>query len=71
MVRDGWRGQGLGTRLLAAAEAAARGRGCHDVWLDTFSFQALPFYEQHGYVVFGTLENYPTGHERYFVRKSL
>ena len=33
--------------------------------------QALPFYEKHGYTVFGVLENYPTGHSRYFVRKSL
>jgi len=71
VVRDGWRGHGLGTRLLATAESEARGRGCHDVWLDTFSFQALPFYEQHGYIVFGTLENYPAGNTRYFVRKAL
>lgn len=71
VVKDGWRGQGLGTHLLAAAEDAARARGCHDAWLDTFSFQALPFYEKHGYVVFGALENYPTGHARYFVRKPL
>jgi GNAT superfamily N-acetyltransferase len=71
VVKDGWRGQGLGMRLLAAAETEARARGCHDAWLDTFSFQALPFYEKHGYTVFGALENYPTRHARYFVRKSL
>jgi GNAT superfamily N-acetyltransferase len=71
VVKDGWRGQGLGTHLLDGAEAEARTRGCHDAWLDTFSFQALPFYEKHGYTVFGALENYPAGHTRYFVRKAL
>ena len=71
LVKDDWRGQGMGTRLLAAPEAEARARGCHDAWLDTFSFQALPFYEKCGYVVFGALENYPAEHSRYFVRKSL
>jgi GNAT superfamily N-acetyltransferase len=71
LVKDEWRRQGMGTRLLFAAEAEARARGCHSVWLDTFSFQALPFYEKHGYIVFGALENYPAEHSRYFVRKSL
>ncbi|MEP7188021.1 MAG: GNAT family N-acetyltransferase [Roseiflexaceae bacterium] len=71
VVKDGWRRQGVGTRLLVAAEHEARARGCHDAWLDTFSFQALPFYELHGYAVFGALENYPIGHSRYFVRKAL
>jgi GNAT superfamily N-acetyltransferase len=71
VVKDGWRQQGVGTRLLAAAEAEARVRGCHDAWLDTFSFQALPFYQRHGYTIFGALENYPAGHSRYFVRKAL
>ena len=34
-------------------------------------FQALPFYEKCGYIIFGALEDYPIGHSRYFVRKSL
>jgi GNAT superfamily N-acetyltransferase len=71
LVKDGWRGQGMGAHLLAAAEAEARARGCHDAWLETYSFQALPFYQKQGYVVFGKLEHYPAEHSRYFVRKSL
>ena len=40
-------------------------------WLDTHSFQARPFYEKLGYTVFGVLENFPPGHTRYYLRKSL
>jgi hypothetical protein len=49
-----------------AAEAYARERGCRHVQLSTFSFQARPFYEKHGYEVFATLENCPVGHCDYF-----
>lgn len=66
-----WRRQGIGARLLEAAETEARSRGCHSAWLDTFSFQALPFYQRHGYTVFGQLERYPDAHTRYFVQKAL
>lgn len=69
-IRKEYRGQGYGTELLAMAEAAALARGCHDVFLDTFSFQARPFYEQHGYEVFGVLERF-TEHTKYFMRKRL
>jgi GNAT superfamily N-acetyltransferase len=69
-VREERRGRGYGTKLLAMAEAEARERGCHDVYLDTFSFQARPFYEKRGYAVFGVLEGF-VGHTRYFLRKSL
>jgi GNAT superfamily N-acetyltransferase len=70
-VDEGVRGHGYGVELLAAAEAEARRAGCGRVFLDTFSFQARPFYERNGYEVFGVLEDFPPGHERYFLRKSL
>ena len=63
------RRQGHGSRLLQAAEDYARERGCIGVCLDTFSFQARPFYEKLGYRVFGTLENHPAGHQHYFMTK--
>lgn len=69
-VPEQLRGQGVGSSLLARAEQAARARGCVGVWLDTFSFQARGFYEQLGYVVFGTIENHPVGGERYFLKKA-
>lgn len=71
VVREAQRRQGGGSRLLEAAEREAVARGCLNAYLDTFSFQARPFYEKHGYVVFGTLEDFPPGHERYFLRKRL
>ncbi len=65
------RHQGLGARLLAAIESAAIERGCAHAHLDTFSYQARPFYERHGYALFATLEGYPPGHRRFFLKKSL
>jgi len=65
------RGGGTGRRLLAQAEAWARARGCIGMHLDTFSFQARPFYEKQGYTLFGTLEGQPQGGRRHFLMKRL
>ncbi|MDP9203262.1 MAG: GNAT family N-acetyltransferase [Gemmatimonadota bacterium] len=65
------RGHRLGTRLMAAAEELARSRGCIGVSLDTFEYQARPFYEKLGYELFGTLEGYPPGSRQYYLRKRL
>ena len=70
-VDEGARGHGLGRRLMAAAEDLALSRGCTDVSLDTFEYQARPFYEKLGYELFGTLEGYPPGSRQYYLRKRL
>lgn len=63
------RGQGLGARLLALAEAQARARGCQHVRLSTFDFQARQFYEKYGYVVVGEMRGFPPGGSFYWLRK--
>ena len=65
------RGQRLGTRLMAAAEALAIERGCWGATLHTFEHQARPFYEKLGYELFGTLEGYPAGTRQYYLFKRL
>lgn len=70
-IREDQRGRGYGSLLLDAAEDEARLRGARHAYLDTFSFQAPAFYKKHGYEVFGTLHEFPKGHQRYFLTKSL
>ncbi len=55
--------------MLRAAEQEAVKRSCLHAHLDTFDFQALPFYQKQGYEIFGQLEDYPVGHKRYFLQK--
>ena len=68
---DGFRGRGLGGRLLAIAEEQARQRGCHAVHLMTGDFNALPFYRKRHYMIFGILPDMPSGHTQYFMTKNL
>ena len=70
-VDEALRKQGLATQLLLAAEAEARGFGCRNAAVETFSFQARPFYEKFGYWVIASLEDYPPGHTHYILRKVL
>jgi GNAT superfamily N-acetyltransferase len=65
------RGKGIGTRLMREVEAYAKQRDCDGVFLDTFEYQALPFYEKLGYEQFGTLEGYPPGYRQFYLRKTL
>jgi GNAT superfamily N-acetyltransferase len=65
------RGQGLGSQLMSMAEAEARDRGCRQVWLDTYAFQARPFYERHGFSVFGQIDGPQPMFPRVFMQKLL
>lgn len=70
-VDDALRGCGHGRKLMQDMEAIGVARGCRHAHLDTFSFQAKTFYESLGYEVFASLSDYPPGHARYFLKKSL
>jgi GNAT superfamily N-acetyltransferase len=63
------RNRGVGAALMAAAEQEARARGCHGAHVDTFSFQAVRFYQKLGFIQFGALDNCPPGHARLFFCK--
>lgn len=68
-VPETMRGQGVGSALMASAEAEAQERGCHGAYVDAFSFQAPEFYRKLGFTLFGVLEGFPPGHYRLYFRK--
>lgn len=70
-IKEDLRGRGYGHRLLTMLEDEARERGARNAFLDTFSFQAPDFYKKHGYQVFGELQDFPNGHQRYYLTKQL
>jgi GNAT superfamily N-acetyltransferase len=70
-VSDSARGGGYGKALLTMAENEAVRRDCPRVFLETLSFQALPFYEKCGYKVFSKLLDFPPGGARYALTKVL
>lgn len=65
------RGNGVGSQLLDEAEKVARERGCLYSLVDTFSFQALPFYLRKGYEIKMTLDNFPENQQRYYLLRDL
>jgi GNAT superfamily N-acetyltransferase len=75
-IRQFWvdeprRKQGLGTRLLATAEREAGRRGCRQILLMTFTFQAPAFYARHGFEVIAVVDDHPHGHSNLLMRKRL
>ena len=62
---------GLGSRIIAMAEAEARRRGCTAAFVYTVTFQAPGFYERHGYRHFGKIVCPPDGATRVFFSKAL
>ncbi|MBR7198320.1 GNAT family N-acetyltransferase [Pseudomonas sp. 14A] len=70
-VPEQGRGQGIGSKLMAQAEALAKEKNCYGVWLDTFDFQAPEFYRKLGFSQFGEIVDYPPGHKRHFFQKRL
>jgi len=70
-VSEKLRGKNIGSQLLTTIEQAAIERGCNKSLLDTLDFQAMPFYQRHGYEVKWTQEGYPRTGCKYFMVKVL
>lgn len=70
-VDEELRHQGLGRRLLLAAEDEARRAGAHHAFLETHTFQAPGLYRRLGYETVAELEDYPAGESQLIMRKAL
>ena len=70
-VDESHRGLGLGTRIMDGIEAEGRRLGAVRAFLDTFAFQAAPFYERRGYVEIARIADYFDGHDRIYFSKLL
>jgi ribosomal protein S18 acetylase RimI-like enzyme len=71
VVPEQARGQGTGSTLMQMAEELAREKDCVGIWLDTFDFQAPEFYRKHGFTEIGQIDDYPPGHQHFFLQKRL
>jgi len=70
-VDDTHRGHGYGSKLMTAIEDYAAAHGYPLIYLETASFQALPFYEGLGYRIFGELPGIAQNHTLFFLSKDL
>lgn len=70
-VSDELRGKRIGSKLLSTIENVARERGCTKCYLETLNFQAMPFYEKHGYQTQWVQRDYPNTGCQYFMVKEL
>ena len=71
MVKEQFRGEGIGTRLLKFTEKIAKQKGATISMLDTFDFQAEHFYLKNGYQLIGEIKNFPAGQKRIYFAKEL
>lgn len=70
-VRADYRRRGLGVQLLEAGEGEIRRRGCDQVALSTYSFQAPGFYVRAGYIECGRRSGFPHGQDQILFLKRL
>ena len=71
MVDEDVRGLGYGTKLLVEMEQIAIESECDFIKVDTLSFQALDFYQDNGYTVYGTLDNVGREFKHFYLKKDL
>ena len=70
-VKEGLRGQGIGSQLLQQAESEAKKRNCRFAFVNTYQFQAPAFYQKYGYQEVFTMKDYPYTGQRHYYQKEL
>ena len=70
-VDENYRGRDFGSQLMTAIEGYAASHGHPLVYLETTSFQALPFYQGLGYEVLGELPGISEGETLFFLKKEV
>lgn len=70
-VHDRLRGHGWGSKLMARVEADAKAAGIQRAVIDDANTGTRPFFEKLGYAVFGEIKDFPPGHTRFFMQKTL
>lgn len=68
-VEQSQRGKRIGTELLGKIESVGKSRGCCYILVDTYDFQARPFYEKNGFESVLTLDEYPISGKRHYLIK--
>lgn len=70
-VQNELRHQGLGKKLILKLEEFIKTKGCCYIQLDTFDFQARPFYEKLGFECIGTISSWVEDRDCHFMRKTI
>ena len=70
-VKEGLRGQGIGSQLLQQAESEAKKRNCRFAFVNTYQFQAPAFHQKYDYKEVFTLKDYPYTGQRHYYQKDL
>ncbi|RYG34121.1 GNAT family N-acetyltransferase [bacterium] len=68
-VDEDCRGKGVGTQVMRAIEAEGRRLGATCAQVDTFTFQAAPFYERLGYREVARIPKMFGGYDRIYLEK--
>lgn len=72
VVKDDYRGQQVGSRLVLEIEKIARGSDIINLTLTTKSYQAVDFYKKLGFTIYATLEDMPMkGVKKYYFNKKI
>lgn len=66
-----YRGNRIASKLMHMIESEAFKRDITNVYVTTFEFQALGFYEKRGFKVVMTIEDFPKGFQEYTLYKKL